>query len=127
MENQAERSTTIRYKDHEHFIDPDEVLAAREKLVDAPIATRLADTFRALADPTRLRLISALMEHRLCVYDLAALVGLSQSAVSHQLRILRDLRLVRPHKTGRTVYYTLDDDHIRELFQRGLEHVQHGG
>ncbi len=126
MEKQAERSTTTQTHP-DHFIDLEEVLAARARLVDSATASRLADTFRALADPTRLRLISALREHQLCVYDLAALVGLSQSAVSHQLRILRNLRLVRANRTGRTVYYTLDDDHIRQLLQLGLEHVQHGG
>lgn len=127
VEKQADRSTPFQ-KDHpDHFINLETVLAAQARLVDGVTASHLADTFRALADPTRLSLISALLEHQLCVYDLAALVGLSQSAVSHQLRNLRYLRLVRANKTGRTVYYALDDDHIRELFLLGLEHVQHGG
>lgn len=112
---------------HDHLIHPEEALAAQLGLADERTAHRLASTFSALSDPTRVRLISALMQHNLCVYDLAALLGMSQSAVSHQLRILRDLRLVRANKAGRIVYYALDDDHIRELFERGLEHVRHGG
>lgn len=93
--------------------------------VDDATAAGLAETFQALADPSRVRLISTLMEGPLCVSELAACVGMTQSAVSHQLRILRSLHLVRTRKAGRTVYYALDDDHIRDLFQRGLEHYRH--
>jgi len=110
----------------ENFIHEDAVLAAQVDLIDGLTATRLASAFAALADPTRVRIISALSNVELCVCDLAALLGMSQSATSHQLRILRNLSLVRTRKDGRIVYYTLDDDHIRELFQRGLEHVRHG-
>ncbi len=110
----------------ETYIHEDTVRAAQNDLVDGLTATRLASTFGALADPTRVRLISALQVEELCVCDLAALLGMSQSAISHQLRILRNLSLVRTRKDGRIVYYALDDDHIRELYQRGLEHVLHG-
>ena len=94
-------------------------------IVDDRTAAGLAETFQALADPTRVRIISALMENELCVYDLADLVGMSQSAISHQLRILRSLGLVKFRKEGRTVFYSLDDEHIRDLFLRGLEHYTH--
>jgi len=94
-------------------------------LVDEATAYGLAETFQALADPSRVRLISALLNGELCVYDLAALLGMSQSAVSHQLRLLRNLHLVKNRKTGRTVFYSLDDEHIRDLFQRGLDHYKH--
>ena len=97
----------------------------QQQLVDELTAARLAETFQALADPTRIRLISALMETELCVCDLSAVLGMSQSAVSHQLRSLRDLRLVKHRKQGRIVYYALDDQHIRDLFQRGRDHVVH--
>ena len=109
----------------ETYIHEESVQAARPALADLPTAVRLADTFQALSDPTRVRLISALAAQELCVCDLAALLGMSQSAVSHQLRILRNLSLVRTRKEGRIVFYALDDEHIRDLFQRGLEHVQH--
>jgi DNA-binding transcriptional ArsR family regulator len=89
-------------------------------------AARLAALFSALGDPGRVRLLAALLGEDRNVGELADLVGLSQSAVSHHLRHLRDLRLVRTRKQGRYVYYTLDDDHVRELIARGLEHVDHG-
>jgi DNA-binding transcriptional ArsR family regulator len=109
-----------------NLIHEDLVAQAQAKMVDGATATHLANTFAALSDPTRVRLISALMDTELCVCDLAALLGMTQSAISHQLRILRNLDIVRTRKDGRIVFYTLSDDHIRELFQRGLEHVQHG-
>jgi ArsR family transcriptional regulator len=109
-----------------HTIDEEGVRQAEELLIDSSAATRLAEVFKALADPTRVRIISALAQTELCVYDLATALGMSQSAVSHQLRSLREMRLVRYRKAGRHVYYALDDEHIRDLFQRGLEHVAHG-
>jgi len=86
----------------------------------------LAQIFAALADPTRVRIISALNGRELCVCDLAAVLGMTQSAVSHQLRLMRALGLVKNRKEGRVVYYTLDDEHVRDLFKRGLEHITHG-
>ena len=84
----------------------------------------LAETFRVLGDPTRVRILDALSHGELCVCDLAALVSMSESAVSHQLRLLRNLRLVRPRREGRMVFYALDDRHIITLFRQGLRHVQ---
>lgn len=111
----------------ETTIHEGDVRAASQTLIDGWTAERLAQTFSALADPTRLRLISALSGRELCVCDLSVVLGMSQSAVSHQLRLLRNLHLVRFHKEGRVVYYALDDAHIQELYQRGLEHVSHQG
>jgi ArsR family transcriptional regulator, lead/cadmium/zinc/bismuth-responsive transcriptional repressor len=96
-------------------------------LIDEETAVGLAETFQALADPTRVRLISALSCGEMCVQNLALMVEMSQSAVSHQLRILRNLRLVKYRKEGRLVFYSLDDSHISDLFQRGLEHYLHRG
>ncbi len=96
------------------------------ELPDLPTVHRLAEVFQALSDPTRLRIIAALVEHELCVHTLTELLGVSQSAVSHQLRLMRQLHLVRFRKEGRHVFYTLDDDHIRDLFHQGLLHVEHG-
>jgi ArsR family transcriptional regulator, lead/cadmium/zinc/bismuth-responsive transcriptional repressor len=107
------------------LIHPEHVRQAQADLIEAETAAILAETFEALADPNRVRLISALLGQELCVCDLAAVLGMSQSAVSHQLRYLRALHLVRARKEGRVVYYNLDDEHIRDLFQRGLEHVRH--
>ena len=90
-------------------------------------ALELAETFRLLTDPGRVRLIAALLAaDELCVCDLAEITGLSQTACSHNLRLLRAQRLVRYRKQGRNVYYTLDDDHIRLLLDVALQHVTHG-
>lgn len=89
-------------------------------------AADLAGLFGALSDPTRLRIIAALLDGEVGVGDLVDELGLSKSAVSHQLRGLRDKRLIRARKQGRRVYIRLDDQHIADLFQRGLDHVLHG-
>lgn len=98
----------------------------QQHLIQTPTANRLAELFKALSDPTRLRIISLLLEHEVCVHSLETTLGMTQSAISHQLRFLRQLNLVRYRKEGRHVYYTLDDDHVRELFAQGLLHVEHG-
>lgn len=110
----------------ETFIHQEQVQAALPDLVDDATATHLAETFKALSDSTRVRIVSLLAKAELCVCDLAAALGMSQSAVSHQLRTLRDLRLVRWRREGRQVFYTLDDEHVADLFRRGLDHVAHG-
>ena len=99
---------------------------ARRALLDELTADRLAQIFNALADPTRVRILSALVgAEELCVGDLAAVLEMSMSAVSHQLRLLRELRVVRRRRAGKHIYYSLDDEHIQDLFQRGLEHIRH--
>jgi DNA-binding transcriptional ArsR family regulator len=90
---------------------------------DPTIVQALADTFRLLGDPTRVRIVDALSEGELCVCDIAAHIGISESAVSHQLRLMRSQRLVRGRREGRCVYYALDDQHVLSLFQQGLRHV----
>src|SRR5512138_2708713 len=92
-------------------------------LTDAT-ASALAETFKVLGDTTRVRILDALSRAELCVHELAERVGISESAVSHQLRLLRGMRLVRPRRDGRLVYYALDDQHIVGLFAQGLEHVE---
>lgn len=87
----------------------------------------LAETFRVLGDPTRVRILTALSHRELCVSDIALSAGISESAVSHQLRLLRGMRLVRPRRAGRLVYYAVDDQHILELLQQALTHVQEAG
>jgi DNA-binding transcriptional ArsR family regulator len=108
------------------YIHEERVQAALAHLVDHPTAIHLAETFKALSDPTRVRIVSLLAQDELCVCDVAAALDMSQSAVSHQLRTLRDLRLVRWRRDGRQIFYTLDDEHVSDLFQRGLDHVAHG-
>jgi ArsR family transcriptional regulator len=95
----------------------------RRLLADGSVAA-LAETFKVLGDTTRVRIIDALSTTELCVQDLAHLLGVTESAVSHQLRLLRSMRLVRTRRDGRQIFYTLDDDHIVRLFEQGLEHVE---
>src|SRR5436190_8996282 len=95
----------------------------RKPLSDASAAA-LAEMFRALGDLTRVRMLDALAMSELCVQDLAARLNLTESAVSHQLRLLRNMRLVRTRRDGRMVFYALDDQHIVGLFEQGLEHVE---
>lgn len=95
-------------------------------IIDEDTAAHLAELFSAFGDTSRVRLISALTVREMNVTALAEATGLSASAVSHQLRGLRQMRLVRARKDGRQVFYALDDDHVVELYQRGLDHVQHG-
>ena len=109
----------------ETIIDETKVATAQQVLLDDLSATHLAAIFKALADPTRVRIVSVLAQTELCVCDLAATLGMTQSAVSHQLSLMREMRVVKSRKEGRMVYYTLDDEHIRDLFQRGLEHIEH--
>jgi len=106
------------------LVDPERVARVREVLVGAREVALLAETFRALGDATRVKILDALSHGELCVCDLATLVGMSQSAISHQLRVLRTLRLVRARRDGRMVFYALDDDHIIGLFREGLRHVE---
>lgn len=94
-------------------------------LVGEQHAALVAELFRALSDPSRVRIISALVEGEKNVSTLATAVGISESAVSHHLRGLRQMRLVRARKRGRQVFYRLDDSHIVDLYQRGLDHVRH--
>lgn len=94
-------------------------------MISGADAERLAEFFKALSDPTRIRLIGALLRQELCVHDLSELLGMGQSAVSHQLRYLRNLRMVKRRKEGKTVYYSLDDSHIHQIFEQTLQHLRH--
>lgn len=106
-------------------VDESSVEAARACMLDIQTARELAGIFKALSDPTRLRIISALADCELCVNHLAEALGMSQSAVSHQLSDMRRERLLRARRDGRHVYYRLDDQHVEYLYHQGLAHVRH--
>lgn len=89
-------------------------------------AIKLAELFSSLSDASRIRIIAQLMDGEMSVRTLADGLGMTESAVSHQLRGLRQMRLVRARKSGRQVFYSIDDDHVARLFTLGLDHVQHG-
>ena len=98
-------------------------LAHQDAIPDSEL-NRLALTYKVLGDPTRLRIVMALAGGEMCVCDLAAFLGLSESAVSHQIRRLKDLALVRNRREGPVLYYSLDDEHVADLLKVGLEHVR---
>ncbi len=96
---------------------------ARASLADDETIHGLSEIFKVMGDPTRLKIVLALSRQELCVFDIAELLGVTESAVSHQLRLLRTLRLVRQRKEGRMVYYCLDDEHIEDLVRVARRHI----
>jgi ArsR family transcriptional regulator, lead/cadmium/zinc/bismuth-responsive transcriptional repressor len=96
----------------------------KDHLLDDRAVAALAETFKVLGDTTRVRILDALAREEVPVCDLAQLLGLTQSAVSHQLRLLRSMRLVKSRRAGKHIYYVADDHHIVGLFEQGLEHVR---
>lgn len=105
------------------YVSERDVQAALAVMPDDSVVLNLAETFKTLADPTRLRIIAALRERELCVCDLANILKLTGSAVSHQLRLLRSQKLVRYRKEGKIAYYTLDDEHVHTLINQGIQHI----
>ena len=102
----------------------DRVEKARNEAISERELERLSLIYKVLGDPNRLKIVMALRNVEMCVCDLAAFTGLSESAVSHQLRRLKDLALVKNHREGQIVYYSLDDDHVSAMLDVGLEHVR---
>lgn len=104
-------------------IHPELISQFQSEIIKLPLANDLANLFKTLSDPTRLRIVSALAKSEFCVCDLAELLSLSQSATSHQLRVLRSNKLVKYRRDGKMAYYSLDDDHVLGLYSQGLEHI----
>jgi DNA-binding transcriptional ArsR family regulator len=105
------------------FIHESVVAEVRAKMPNEEMLLDLADLFKMFGDSTRVKIISALLNTEMCVCDIAALLGMSKSAISHQLRSLRQTKLVKFRRDGKTVYYSLDDDHVKTIFAQGLLHV----
>ena len=106
-------------------IHEEAVAEVRQQMLGEDEVQSLADTFKTLADPTRVKMLFALLNRELCVCDLAAVIGASDSAVSHQLRILRTQKLVKFRRDGKIMYYSLTDNHISTLFKQAIEHIGH--
>lgn len=85
----------------------------------------LADLFKVFGDSTRVRILHVLSVSEMCVCDIAAILNMTQSAISHQLRILKNVRLVKNRREGKVVYYSLDDEHVKHIFDQGMEHIKH--
>ncbi len=102
-----------------------ELSAIREKMLSRETISELAAMYKAIGDETRVKLILALLQSELCVHDLAELLEMGQSAISHQLRYLRNLRIVKRRKAGKTVFYSLDDHHVEQIFALTMQHLGH--
>ncbi len=100
------------------------VRKVRSLLPDEENLLDLADLFKVFGDSTRVKILCALFESELCVCDIAAVLGMTKSAISHQLRILKQAKLIRNRRDGKVVYYSLDDDHVKNIFDQGLSHVE---
>lgn len=110
---------------HLRAIEPETVQLIRSSGPSETLLALVVETFQALADTTRLKILYALVKSEVCVRDLAILVGVSESAISHQLRILRDRRLVTQRRRGNVIYYSLNDAHLAALFQEAEYHADH--
>ena len=106
-------------------IDPEAVDEVRAAAPAEELLNLVVETFQALADPTRARILYALIRRPMCVRDLAIITGVSESAVSHQLRLLRDRRVVKPKRAGQVIYYSVDDHHVAALFREAEYHADH--
>ncbi len=106
------------------FVNQSTVSRLRKSLKDPTTIGRLAEIFGVLADPTRLKICIFLAQEELCVCDLAAMLGISESAISHQLRLLRSLRLVKYRREGKMAFYALDDSHVSALIKQGMDHAE---
>lgn len=104
-------------------IHPEKIEHVKNKMLDVDSFNRLADLYKNFADPTRVKLLWAIWQEEMCVCDLAHLLSMTVSAVSHQLKFLRTSNLVKFRKVGKTVYYSLADDHVKEMLAKGYEHI----
>jgi DNA-binding transcriptional ArsR family regulator len=127
MKERSYETTTAETECSARIVDPEAVVRAMASLPSAASSDRLVGIFAALADPTRARIVLALASGPLCVCDLTEVAGVTQSAVSHQLRMLRDLDLVAWERDGKRAVYRLADDHVRVLLRIGLEHSLESG
>jgi ArsR family transcriptional regulator, lead/cadmium/zinc/bismuth-responsive transcriptional repressor len=107
-----------------NVIHEDVVKRVKETIPEDEILYELADLFKIFGDSTRIKIICALFQSEMCVCDIATLLGMNQSAISHQLRVLKQSRLVKYRKEGKVVYYALDDDHVKGIFDQGLAHLK---
>ncbi|NLZ48994.1 MAG: helix-turn-helix transcriptional regulator [Clostridiales bacterium] len=104
-------------------IHQDIVDKVKEHIPEEELLYDLSDLFKVFGDTTRIKILCALFQEEMCVCDIAALLNMTQSAISHQLRVLKQARLVKFRKEGKVVYYSLDDDHVKSIFDQGLNHI----
>lgn len=105
------------------IIEEENVSKIKKNLMNDKELILMSDLFKVISDPTRIKILCALEQQELCVYDISVILNMTQSAISHQLRVLRDKALVKSRKEGKTVFYTLKDDHVQQIFRQTLEHI----
>lgn len=105
------------------YVHDDIVRKAGEKMPEEELLKELADFYKVFGDSTRIKILCVLSEVEVCVCDLAEILGMTQSAISHQLRVLKQMKLVKNRREGKTVYYSLADDHIQTIISQGMEHI----
>lgn len=106
------------------FIDIEKVNKVKSKMPKEEMLFDIAETFKVFGDSTRMKIISALLEEELCVGEIAQITNSTQSAISHQLRVLKQAKLVKMRKEGKIVYYSLDDEHVRKIYEIGKQHIE---
>ena len=106
------------------IIHKDTVKKVAERMIDEESSIDLAEFFKIFGDSTRIKILNALLNESMCVCDIAALLNMTHSAISHQLKILKQAKIVKFNKVGKIVYYMLDDEHIEQIFKKGVEHIE---
>lgn len=106
-------------------IHEEDVKDVKENMLEDEILNDMAEFFKVFGDATRIKILYTLFQKEMCVCDIAAVLEMNQSAVSHQLRILKSRRLVKYRRDGKVIYYSLDDEHVKKVFNEGLHHLQH--
>lgn len=106
------------------IIHEDTINRVKGNIPEDEILYDLADLFKVFGDTTRVKILCALLQEEMCVCDIATLLGMNQSAISHQLRVLKQARLVKPRRDGKVVYYSLQDEHVQCIFDQGLTHIK---
>ena len=124
MNRYSYKGDDILINEDQGFIDYKKIEKIKKEMIDEDIIFDMAELFKVFGDSTRIRILHALLETELCVGDMAQILNLSQSAVSHQLKILKDAKLVRFRREGKIIFYALDDEHVRNILSMGVEHVE---
>lgn len=107
-----------------NIIDEEKLSKARSEMLEIDFIRKLSEFYKTMGDPTRITIISALMKREMCVCDIASLLNMSQSSISHQLKALKSARLVKWRREGKSIYYSLDDKHVEEIIAVGIAHIK---
>lgn len=124
MNRYSYKGDDILINEDQGFIDYKKIEKIKKEMIDEDVIFDMAELFKVFGDSTRMKIISALLQDELCVGEIAEITNSTQSAISHQLRVLKQAKLVKFKKIGKTVYYSLDDDHIYQIYKLVKEHIE---